>query len=175
MNEPILWCSVKGLICSPGIIQNEWKLSFSSWHINSLLARHTWLYPCLSVTPEPEAMHQASWRPLKGPVSAHKDSLKSKTRGMLGGSEEKSICLTRGHWFATQRNRCKSMNQSMIKWFFNYPGPTNIWLLATSLIVSTPKMLRRVNLHRQKKTALHTTTACWIHTHLWCALMFKIE
>ena len=53
------------------------------------LARNTRRSPCFSVAPE--ATHEAS----QG----------SKTRELLGGIEENSVSLTRGHWFALQANQ----------------------------------------------------------------------
>ena len=47
----------------------------------------------------PEAIHEASRRPLERAVSAQKalQGSEMETRELLGGPEEKSISLTRGH------------------------------------------------------------------------------
>ena len=71
----------------------------------SRLTCHTWWRPCISVVPE--AIHKASWWPLKGVVSAEKalQGSKTKTRELLGGMEENSVSSMRGHWFALQANQ----------------------------------------------------------------------
>ena len=47
-------------------------------------------------------MHEASREPLEGAVSGQTalQGSEMETRELLGGSEENSISLTRGHWFA---------------------------------------------------------------------------
>ena len=47
----------------------------------------------------PEATHKASQGPLKGAVSAQKalQGSETETRELLGGVEEKSVSLLRGH------------------------------------------------------------------------------
>ena len=84
------------------------------------LGRHTWQCPCISVVPE--ATHEASRVPLKGAVSAQKalQGSETETSELLGATEENSISLTRGHWFALQAN----------KWFFTKRKQKNIELVA---------------------------------------------
>ena len=61
------------------------------------LARHTYRCPCISVVPE--ATHEASRRPEKGAVTAQKvlRGSETETRELLGGTEENSVSLMRGH------------------------------------------------------------------------------
>ena len=62
------------------------------------LARHTRRCPCISVVPE--ATHGASRGPEKGAVSAAQKALRGseiETRKLLGGTEENSVSLKRGH------------------------------------------------------------------------------
>ena len=53
--------------------------------------------PCFSVVPE--AMHEASQGPEKGAMSAQKAlrGSETETRELLGGTEENSVSLMRGH------------------------------------------------------------------------------
>ena len=55
---------------------------FQQW---ATVTQHTWQRPCISVVPE--AMHEASWGPLKGTVSAQKAlrGSENETRELLGG------------------------------------------------------------------------------------------
>ena len=61
--------------------------------------------PCFSVFTE--ATHKASWGTLKGAMSAQKALQESKieARELLGLTKEKSVSLTRGHWFTLQANK----------------------------------------------------------------------
>ena len=53
--------------------------------------------PCISEVPE--ATHKAGGGPLKGAVSAQKalQGSETETRELLGGTEENSVPLMRGH------------------------------------------------------------------------------
>ena len=72
------------------------------------LVRHTRGCPCFSIVPE--AMHEASRKPLKGAMSAQiaLQGFEMETSELLGGTKEKSmksISSTRGHWIALQANQ----------------------------------------------------------------------
>ena len=61
------------------------------------LARHNCRCPCISAVPD--ATHEASRGSEKSAVSAQKafQGSETETRELLGGTEEDSVCPTRGH------------------------------------------------------------------------------
>ena len=69
------------------------------------LAQCTWLCPYVYVVQE--ATHEVSRGHLKGAVLAQKALQGSWIGELLGGTEENSVSLMRGHWFFTKRKQKK--------------------------------------------------------------------
>ena len=69
----------------------------------SRLARYTWPSPCISKVPKATAgMIKGPWRT---PCQKALQGFETQTRELLGGTKEKNVSLTRGHWFASRQIR----------------------------------------------------------------------